>query len=232
MGYKAQVVWCFAPDDPGMRRMAEGLHGKRFAAGDATAETKKSAIIFDWSPQWPELSNDGADIRLYIVAHGVLHEIEDQPPTVKIATKFQNQSENAMSVDQFFPFLSKLLKKSPAGRVRRISLAMCLSAGLKGEIEPQNSFAQKLLVKCEGLTEDITARMGELAVQTKTFPKAMLDDSYRDRKGTNPLFTTISRDNREESVVNAKKFVDGAEDTATYVFEHHRPPRRKDHYRE
>jgi len=162
----------------------------------------------------------------------VLHEIEDQPVTVKIATRLENQSENALSVDQFFPFLSNLLKKSPAGRVRRISLAMCLSAGLRGEIEPQNSFAQKLLVKCEGLTEDITARMGELAVQTKTLPKAMLDGRYRDRKGTNPLATTISRDNQEESVVNAKKFVDGAEDTATYIFAHHQLPRLKDHYDE
>ena len=56
MRYEAQVVWCFPPDDPGIRRMAEGLHGKRFAAGDATAETRKSAIFSTGALNGPNYS--------------------------------------------------------------------------------------------------------------------------------------------------------------------------------
>jgi hypothetical protein len=238
MRYRAQVVWCVAPDDPGMRRMAAGIHGKRFAAGDATADRRSSAMVFDLSPEWPQLDliperpqlSDGVDnIRLFIVAHGV--EVRaNQTRTVKIATRNNSTTENTLTAEGFSTFVRRLVDQSPARRVRRISLAMCNGGGLRGAIVPQDSFAQTLANNCAGITADITARLGDLEVNTKIYPKATMDELYAENGGQNPLFT-ITVNGTEQSVINAKKLVDDVEDASTYVFRAGQAPALKLNYR-
>jgi hypothetical protein len=231
MHYAAQVVWCIAPDDSDMKCNAEGLHGKSFAAGDATADNKRSAIVFGLSPNWPQVPDQTGNVRLYIVAHGVNVSGSQQPLTVKIATRGNRALDNVLSADDFFPYLQQFIQKSTAKRVRRISLAMCNSGGIKGEILPQNSFAQKLVSRCAGLTDDITARMGALDVGTTSSPKAGIDAAYKRKGGENPLFTIVV-DGAQESVLNARKLVDDASHSRTYIFTPTQAPRLKPGYKD
>jgi hypothetical protein len=53
MRYAAQVVLRVPLDDIVVKDNAERLNGKRFAAGDATADNRRSAIVSGLSPDCP-----------------------------------------------------------------------------------------------------------------------------------------------------------------------------------
>ncbi len=185
MQYGAQVVWCIVPTDLEMRRSAESLHGKCVAGGKGA----RSKIAWGLHPDWPELPEKSDDIRLYVHAHGVLVRKKPFPPTVKIDVEHPTSETTIKTAPEFFRSLQAFVQKAPAKRVRRISLVMCNAAGIKGEINVEDSFARELADLCEGLTVDLTARRGEVLVVGKAHPKATIDEASK--PFPNPLFTVM-----------------------------------------
>jgi hypothetical protein len=223
--YGSQVVWCVDSNNAVMTQMAEGLHGKRLAAGEGA----KSAIVRGLSPDWPALPETGDNIRIYVAAHGAM-VTGAGPVHVKIVVRSPVATEgNTKTASDFFQTLRAFVQKSPAREVRRISLVMCASAGIHGQIPVTQSFARQLADLCEDLTTDITGRMGEVDVKRTVFPVATINGAYHPLP--NPLYTVMT-DTGPASLVNAKKLVDGRHNFRTYIFAPGRQPTLKTGYAE
>jgi hypothetical protein len=167
MRYAAQVVWVLDPLDAGMVRNGRTLEAKRAAAG----EPEKTHLVMGLNPELGKLPNE-ENIRLYICAHGT--EIRDEEGKlfkfgIQIGQNGENDIQNAQ---EFFPILRRLIEKMPSKKVQRISLVMCNSAGIVGEVSPDESFAQELVNLCQKeLTTDITGRRGKVRPQYDSNPK-------------------------------------------------------------
>ncbi len=222
----AQVVWCLEPNDDQLMPMAHGLQGKRVAAG----EGGKSAIVTGNTPDWPHVPGNPGDIRLYVVAHGATVG-GAVPPRVDIMVG----GRIPLTAKLFFDdLLQKFLQKVPGGKVKRISLVMCNTAGVDGPeaIPLDRSFAQQLVDLCGALTTDIVGRRGEVDVNRDLFPKDAVDRIYQrlPNPQPNPLHTVTLR-GAECSVVNARKWVDDARSKfRTYIFRAGQRPELKPGY--
>lgn len=236
MSYEAELIWVVATDDLENLTWGQSLLGKRKSAGDID----RCGATTGLTPRWPDLPCKSANIRLYVIAHGV--EIRGTvPPTIELATA-KDLTHNTLTAEDFFPKLKDLVLKTPAKQVKRIALVMCNGGGLKGanaaeSISPSESFAQRLVNKCEGLTEDITARMGVVTGERIFFPKETIDGRYKKafeegktNSDKNPLQTII--DKRELSLTNLAKWVDGTDHFRTYIFTPNKPPKLKTGYTE
>jgi hypothetical protein len=238
MTYDAEVVWIVATDDLSIANYAQNIRAKRKAAGDIG----KCGFTMGLTPGWPDLDCKSANIRLYVIAHGV-DVAGTVPPTIKLATAKEPTDNNTLTAEDFSQKLKDLVLKAPAKRVKRIALLMCNAGGVKGpdvkrSILPSDSFAQRLVNKCEELTEDITARMGVVTGNTTLFPKAQIDKAYKKafaagitHSDKNPLQTTMVG-KEEASLTNLAKEVDGREDFRTYIFTPNKPPKLKTGYTE
>lgn len=227
MRYDAQVVWCLDPNDPVMFAMASDLHGKRVAAGEGA----KSEIVRGQSPAWPAALRNSQNVRLYVVAHGIKVKGAG-PPTVKIDVGGAEPT-NARDVDGFFPLLRDLIHKSPARRVARISLSMCNSAGIKGTLPAEQSFAKKLADQCSELASDLTGRMGTVFVRGVHLPEATVKGVYD--PNPNPFYTYMvetAAGRASRSVLNARKQVEDYQNHATYIFKPKQAPVLKPGYSE
>jgi hypothetical protein len=240
MTYDAEVIWVVPTNDLDIVNWASMLLGKRKAAGDID----RCGFTVGLTPRWPTLNCTSANIRLYVIAHGV--DISGTvPPEIKLSTVKEGEATdmNSLTAADFSQKLKDLVLKAPAKRVKRIALLMCNAGGVKGpdvkrSILPSDSFAQRLVNKCEELTEDITARMGVVTGNTTLFPKAQIDKAYKKafaagitHSDKNPLQTTMVG-KEEASLTNLAKEVDGREDFRTYIFTPNKPPKLKTGYTE
>jgi hypothetical protein len=210
--------------------MAESLHGKRMAAG----EQEKSAIALGLTPQWPKLPEAAADIRLYIVAHGV--DTQEHASTDRVQIFCGGQAFHPAR--NFLPCLKSFVQKAPQQKVKRISLVMCNSAGMRvgsrEEVSVQDSFARQLADLCGELTIDVVGRQGAVDVARLAYEKAEIDRQFLPDKNTLPLHTFAKEGKGQYSLLNAKKIVCfGAKEYhrfLTYVFEPNKPPQLKPGY--
>jgi hypothetical protein len=240
MTYDAEVIWVVPPNDFEITRWATLLLGKRKAAG----EKEKCGFTLGLTPRWPTLNCKSANIRLYVIAHGV--DISGAvPPEIKLSTVREGEATdmNSLTAADFSQKLRDLVLQAPAKRVKRIALLMCDAGGVKapdakGSILPSDSFAQRLVNKCEDLTDDITARMGFVSGNPTLIEKAQIDKAYKDafaagktRSDKNPLQTDMAG-TKEASLTNLAKQVDGREDFRTYIFTANKPPKLKTGYSE
>jgi hypothetical protein len=186
---------------------ADVLHGKRVAADDGI----KSVKVTGKRPDWPEslrAASQTGNIRIYVVADGVRVTGPSDVIQVKIGLGIPLAAEgNVMTAKEFFPLLEAFIKKAPIQKVRRVSLSMCNSAGIDGEVSLAESFAKKLADLCTGLTDDITGRRGRVEVEATIYPKTYIDGKSGDHR--NPLYTVMVDDVQQSvlSVIGKRSFL-------------------------
>jgi hypothetical protein len=236
MSYEGELVWIVATDDFDIANWGHMLLGKRKSAGDIG----RCGATMGLNPRWPDLNWTSANIRLYVIAHGV-NILGTVPPAIRLATARVSTEANSLTAENFFPILKDLVLKAPLHRVKRIALVMCNAGGVKGadathSVSPSESFAQRLVNKCGELTEDITARTGIVTAEKILFPKADIDARYKRALAEgktdshkNPL-QTVMVDRTEFSLTNIAKHVDGQENSGTYIFKPNKPPTLKSGY--
>ena len=229
MSYKAQVVWCLRPSDNDLSYMSQTLHGKRMAANEGS----KSMIAWGPTAQFPQLPpGTESKIRLYVVSHGaeVKAERGQPPPPPADRVEIQVEDETLSATDFFNHHLKGFVERAPQHRVKRISLVMCNSAGIFGQITAEQSFAKQLADRCGELTTDVVGRQGVVDVKRVSFEKAEIDGWFAPDRNCLSLHTFEAR-GRDYSMVHAKKVTYYGEAEyhryLTYVFEPSQPPKLK-----
>jgi hypothetical protein len=106
---------------------------------------------------------------------------------------------------------------------------MCISAGIRGKISPEHSFAKKPAdLACEYI-DDLTGRAGNVTMPQTAMARSDVDELFAGKP--NPLYT-FKIGTTDASLINTWKHVDGRRDFGTYIFSPGSPPQLKPGYSE